>query len=364
LNAGNYQAARRNFVDGVIRDLWQDAAGSLANIVNVQSDSELWYTDRDVAFVKEDAGERAAVSQQKAQTIRYLVDAGYKPDTVIEAVEAEDFSLLEHSGLFSVQLQAANSPKQGLFSGTPVPNTQPGAPSPAETAPATNGNGNGPGRSFVDDYPDYRPEIHVHFDEGAFNLTLPGQPEVNFHEGAFRNEVAVPDIRVEPAEVRFEEGAITVQPAEMTIAEGAIRNEITSPDVHVAPAEVRFEEGSIQVDAPPAADVSVNMDLEPIRQGLSELAEARQPITVEAPNVTVEPANVEVHVPERSVEVNVPENTPVVNVTTPEVTVNVPEQAPPVVNVNLEDQPLDADVEFRRNPDGSLKSAKIKENDG
>jgi phage portal protein BeeE len=28
LNSGNYQAARRQFVDGVIRDLWQDAAGS------------------------------------------------------------------------------------------------------------------------------------------------------------------------------------------------------------------------------------------------------------------------------------------------------------------------------------------------
>jgi len=61
LNSGNYQAARRQFVDGVIRDLWQDAAGSLANIVNVQSGSELWYSDRDVAFVKEDAGERAGV---------------------------------------------------------------------------------------------------------------------------------------------------------------------------------------------------------------------------------------------------------------------------------------------------------------
>jgi hypothetical protein len=83
--------------------------------------------------VKEDAGERAGVLQQKAQTIRYLVDAGYKPDTVIEAVEAEDFSLLEHSGLFSVQLQAANAPKQGLFSGTPVPNTEPGAPPAAQT---------------------------------------------------------------------------------------------------------------------------------------------------------------------------------------------------------------------------------------
>ena len=137
LNSGNYQSARRNFVDGVIRDLWQDAAGSLATIINVQSGSELWYDDHDIAFVKEDLKERAEAQMTKAQTIRYLVDAGYKPDSVIAAVEAEDFSTLEHSGLFSVQLQPANSPKQGLFTGTVEPNN---ASSPAQEA---NGNGNG-----------------------------------------------------------------------------------------------------------------------------------------------------------------------------------------------------------------------------
>ena len=136
LNSGNYQAARRMFADGCIRPLWRNAAGSLAHIINVPGGSELWYDDRDVAFLREDASERSQVLQQKAQTIRYLVDSGYKPDTVIEAVEAEDFSLLEHSGLFSVQLQASKAPKQGLFTGTPVPDTEAG---PGEPAP--NGNG-------------------------------------------------------------------------------------------------------------------------------------------------------------------------------------------------------------------------------
>lgn len=149
LNSGNYQSARRNFVDSVIRDLWQDAAGSLANIIPVQSNAELWYDDRDVAFVKEDIQERANVQQTKAQAIRYLVDSGYEPDSVIAAIEAEDMSLLEHSGLYSVQLQPANAPKQGLFAGAPIPTQNLPAETPAEAQQADaaankNGNGNKP----------------------------------------------------------------------------------------------------------------------------------------------------------------------------------------------------------------------------
>lgn len=369
LNSGNYQAARRQFVDGVIRDLWQDAAGSLANIIKVQSDSELWYSDRDVAFVKEDAGERAGVLQQKAQTIRYLVDAGYKPDTVIEAVEAEDFSLLEHSGLFSVQLQAANAPKQGLFSGKPEPNTEPGAPPAADTAPtpAPNGNGNGNGRSFLEDYPEYRPETHIHFDENAFRLELPAAPDVHIHEGAIKSDVHIDSpttieegaVVAHPAEVKIEEGAFRtdVAPAEVrvdapvTIEDGAVRVE-APPAANVTVEPARFEEGAITVHAAPAPDVNVTVepsapaevtvDLEPVADGLRALAEAQDS--------------------QRAIE----QPAPVVNITNEvppaEVTVNVPESQPPVVNVNIEDEPLDATVKFKRRTDGTLDSAEITEN--
>ncbi len=52
------------------------------------------------------------------------------------------------------------------------------------------------------------------------------------------------------------------------------------------------------------------------------------------------------------------------NVTTPpaEVTVNVPEGPAPVVNVNIEDEPLDATVKFKRRTDGTIDSAEISEN--
>jgi hypothetical protein len=122
LNSGNYQAARRMFADGTMRPLWRKAAGSLERIVAPpRSASRLWYDDRDIAFLKEDLKERAEVMLTRAQSARQLVDAGFRPDSVIAALEAEDLSLLEHSGLFSVQLQAAGAPKQGLFTGIPEP---------------------------------------------------------------------------------------------------------------------------------------------------------------------------------------------------------------------------------------------------
>ena len=41
----------------------------------------------------------------RSESINSLVTAGYTPESVIAAVEAGDLSILEHSGLYSVQLQ-------------------------------------------------------------------------------------------------------------------------------------------------------------------------------------------------------------------------------------------------------------------
>jgi hypothetical protein len=105
LNAGNYQAAKRSFVDTTIRHLWQNAAGSLEILVPPPAGSRLWYDGRDIPFLAEDQKDRAEIQQAHAQTIRTLVDAGYTADSVVAAVTAEDMTLLQHSGLFSVQLQ-------------------------------------------------------------------------------------------------------------------------------------------------------------------------------------------------------------------------------------------------------------------
>lgn len=108
LNAGNYAASRRRFADATLRPLWRNAAGSLATLLNVPSDAELWYDDRDIAFLREDRDAVAKILQTQASTIAQLITAGWKPDSVKAAMLAEDWSLLEHSGLYSVQLIPPN----------------------------------------------------------------------------------------------------------------------------------------------------------------------------------------------------------------------------------------------------------------
>ncbi|MFF8980186.1 phage portal protein [Streptomyces cellulosae] len=124
LNAGNYASSRRRFADGTMRPLWRNAAGSLAQLVDVPARAELWYDDRDIAFLREDRRDAAEIQGLKSRTIRTLVDAGYDPGSVVAAVEAEDYALLRHTGLYSVQLQ---KPGTGT-SGPDTPTTPPEVP--------------------------------------------------------------------------------------------------------------------------------------------------------------------------------------------------------------------------------------------
>jgi HK97 family phage portal protein len=106
LNAGNYTAARRRFADGTMRPLWRSAAGALQNLVGVPSGGvRLWYDDRDVSFLQEDVLDAADIRGKDASTMRTLVDGGFDPDSVIQAVTTGDMTLLTHTGTLSVQLQ-------------------------------------------------------------------------------------------------------------------------------------------------------------------------------------------------------------------------------------------------------------------
>ena len=109
LNAGNYTAAKRQFADMTLRPLWRTAAAALSKLVVVPAGSRLWYDARDVEFLKDDRKDAAEILSTTATTIRTLVDAGYTPESVAVAVEAGDLTRLEHSGLYSVQLQAAGA---------------------------------------------------------------------------------------------------------------------------------------------------------------------------------------------------------------------------------------------------------------
>ena len=106
LNAGNYTAARRRFADGTMRPLWRSAAGALQNLVPPPSDGvRLWYDDRDVSFLQEDVLDSAEIRARDAQTMRTLVDGGFEPTSVIQAVTTGDMTQLTHTGTLSVQLQ-------------------------------------------------------------------------------------------------------------------------------------------------------------------------------------------------------------------------------------------------------------------
>lgn len=116
LNAGNFGAARRRFADGTMRPLWRNAAGSLETLVRPPASARLWYDDRDIGFLREDAMDSAQILKEKLLGIESAIRGGYKPDSAVAAVAADDITLLEHTGLYSVQLQppGADTPARSM----------------------------------------------------------------------------------------------------------------------------------------------------------------------------------------------------------------------------------------------------------
>ena len=94
----NYGQARRRFADGTVRWLWQNAAASLQNIIDTPPGAQLWYDDRDIPALQEDLKERAEVQTQEATSIRTLIDGGFDPQSVIDAVTAGDWKRLSTAG--------------------------------------------------------------------------------------------------------------------------------------------------------------------------------------------------------------------------------------------------------------------------
>jgi hypothetical protein len=101
----NYKSAARRFVDMTMRPLWRNAAGSLAQIIRVPSDSELWYDDRDIQVLQDDELDAASITSTDASSVQTLVNSGFTPESVVKAIAARDVTLLVHTGLLSVQLQ-------------------------------------------------------------------------------------------------------------------------------------------------------------------------------------------------------------------------------------------------------------------
>jgi phage portal protein BeeE len=79
----NYAQARRAFADLTMRPMWRDFAASMANIIDVPSDAELWYDDRDIPFLQEDVKDEAEIQQTQAATITTLVRDGFTAESAI-----------------------------------------------------------------------------------------------------------------------------------------------------------------------------------------------------------------------------------------------------------------------------------------
>jgi hypothetical protein len=126
LNTGNFQAARRLTADKTLRTLWRQAAGAFASIIAVPSGSELYFDDRHIAFLQDDVRDAAELQQKQAFSMKALVEAGYTPDSVVDAVVAGDMRRLVHSGMFSKQLQPPGVPDSGASSNG-KPDSEPAA---------------------------------------------------------------------------------------------------------------------------------------------------------------------------------------------------------------------------------------------
>ena len=112
LNGLTYAAAIKRFADLTIRPNWRNFAGSMETLVPPPPSNELWYDDRDIPALQEDVKAAADVRAQDAVAMNTLIMAGYTADSVRDAVTSGDLTILEHSGLTSVQMHAPGQGEQ------------------------------------------------------------------------------------------------------------------------------------------------------------------------------------------------------------------------------------------------------------
>lgn len=104
LNAGNYSATRRLWADGWFSPYAGAFCSELATLIPNPTGARLTFDPDRVLFLQEDRRDAAEIVSLKAAALRQLVDAGFDPDSAVDAVRTENLAALEHSGLTSVQL--------------------------------------------------------------------------------------------------------------------------------------------------------------------------------------------------------------------------------------------------------------------
>lgn len=104
LNDGNFKAAKNLLADGAMKPMWRSLMNAYSVLIDVPSGARLWFDASDISFLRQDQVELAEIQQTQSQTISAYIQSGYTADSSRDAVLHNDLSLLEHTGLFSVQL--------------------------------------------------------------------------------------------------------------------------------------------------------------------------------------------------------------------------------------------------------------------
>jgi len=112
LNQGNYGAAKRQIADMLFRPNWRTASAALSKLVPVPTGARLWYDDRDISFLHEDALAAADIFGKRMESVTKGIIAGFDADAAVRAAQTLDLSVLlgNHNGLPSVQQQLTPAP--------------------------------------------------------------------------------------------------------------------------------------------------------------------------------------------------------------------------------------------------------------
>ncbi len=131
LNAGNYKTAKESLGDRTLRPLWRSVSASYQSITRlprdprtgtapVQGTVRLWYDDRDIAFLRTDRLEASKIMTENSASVIKFVQGGFTPESSVAAVNTGDLTLLQHTGLVSVQLLPPGQTPPGS-GGEPAP---------------------------------------------------------------------------------------------------------------------------------------------------------------------------------------------------------------------------------------------------
>ncbi|GGN96109.1 hypothetical protein GCM10010112_87050 [Actinoplanes lobatus] len=128
-----YRQALRRFADQTMRPLWRSAFAALAVLVDVPDGAELWFDVSDIAALQESEQEAAQTAQTNAATLSTLLTAGFTAESAVAYVASGDLSLLDHSGLYSVQLRPPGEQEPAPAGSAPAPDDaeRPAAPADA-----------------------------------------------------------------------------------------------------------------------------------------------------------------------------------------------------------------------------------------